>query len=137
MTRMPGCLRRLLVGVVLCAVLYAGLFVLSLVPFPSPRAYAGPEVSARDQGSSLWESRWVSYTVNLPLQAMERFYENQMPAYCTAPSSWVETRSSHHLACRTSSCSVRRVQAWQEFVVELCYLSSNQTQVSQYDYWDF
>ncbi len=114
-----------------------GLFVYTTSPRPAPPPWPGAVVQVGTPGviGSFGLARDTTYTIDLHLDDVRRYYEHQMLRYCSELPSW-ENRDKNGRFCLVSDwCQIRRWQGEQYFYVTLCEHSDQQLDVTQTDIW--
>lgn len=131
------------------------LFWYAQTPWPSPRPYPGTETIAAEGPAGTWGwSRSYSYTVDLPLNHAQQYYEEEMLRFCGndwqfetliedmgySRSNWwgFEALPDYvaNSTCREAQCQIPRDSLAQEFRVLLCADGEKQTIVIQVDGWE-
>ncbi len=110
--------------------------IYELVPWPSPRPYPGVEPQVETGGGSWGICKTQIYTVTIPLDKMQQYYDAQMKRYCTNTWQFKNWSSLEYPLCRAGDCEIRRVWAEQYFEIYLCAVSPTQTMVVQMDLWE-
>jgi hypothetical protein len=120
----------------------SGLGTGVLVPFvilifasrawPSPRPHPGAVITTGETlGASGWRHRTQTYTITLPINALQQYYDEQMEHYCFDEWQFNESDDSEYANCLEASCNIRPETDVdpQYFYVYLCSVSETQIKV--------
>lgn len=123
-------------GIAGCVIATLGILLYTGVPWPSPRPYPGVETHIDWGGGSWGPARVQTYTVTLPLDEVQQYYEGQMNRYCENAWAFSVTPDPGYSFCRRAECKIRRLWLEQYFDVRLCSDTAEQTVVTQVDFWE-
>lgn len=122
-------------GVGGCALAMIGTIFYAAIPWPAPQPYSGASVQM-DGGAGSWgPSRVKTYTVAMPLNVIQQYYEGQMNRYCVDAWTFSTLSGSECSSCLEASCEIRRLGLEQYFRVRLHPISEVETEVIQIDHW--
>ena len=117
--------------------LLIGVWVYSVIPWPSPRPYPGTKMETQWGGGSSIRSRSRTYAVALSLDEIQRYYEKQMKWYCQGDWRFRALPDCEgYSLCREAECEIRRL--WQEQYCRVTLYSVSETETSVYhvDFWE-
>ena len=118
-----------------CALAMIGTMIYAGLPWPSPQPYSGASVQMEGGAGSWGPSHVRTYTVAMPLNTIQQYYESQMKRYCENTWTFSTLSDSECYSCREASCKIRRLGLEQYFRVRLHPISETQTEVIQVDHW--
>ena len=126
-------------GIIGCLVLSGASFIYVDMARPSPKPLPNVEPVIGTASGSWGYTEDQTYTVTLPIEAVQEYYEEQMSQYCedgwrfeTLPQDECEGYS----LCRRAECDIPRPVLEQYFIVSLYAVSEIETRVVHVDAWE-
>ncbi len=94
--------------------------------------HATSQPSAGAAGSSVG----TSYAISLPLDELQRYYDDQMEKHCEDDWEFTEIEIKDSESCIEAGCTVASFWSEQYFSVLLCPITEIKTDVWHVDYYD-
>lgn len=124
-------------AMLMCCLIALAVPIYTQIPWPSPQAFTGAEVTASMGGGSWGMTRIQKYTVQRSIDELRAHYERQMRLYCVGDWRFTPLPDCKgYTACLEAECRIRRPGMEQFFEVTLRATSDDQTECWQKSSWE-
>lgn len=107
------------------------------IPWPSPQAFPGAEVTVSTSGGSWGMTRIQEYTVQRSIDEVRAHYEREMRRYCVGQWRFAPLPDCKgYTTCLEAECRIRRPGMEQFFTVTLRATPDEQTECRQMNSWE-